>query len=79
VRAIEVDGRGGTDQNVNFSGPAGGPPTRGNCGANDLLFGGGEHVGNVQVTEGVDVHPGRYVGLRVEVNDKGAKPFGESC
>ena len=78
VWAIEVDGGGRPDKNVHFSWPTGGPTTGGYRRPNDLLFGGGEDVSNVEMTEGIDVHPGRHVRLRIEVDDKGAKPFCKS-
>ena len=45
--------------------------------ADDLLLRDGEHIGDVEVAGDLDVHAGRDIGLRVEVDDEGPDAAGE--
>ena len=63
-----ADGR--ADEDVDLARPARVHPLDGDRGADGLLLGRGEHVGDVEVAGDGDVHAGRDVGLRVEVDDE---------
>ena len=77
VRSVEVDGRRAADHDVDLAGAAFSPAAGRDRGAHDLLLGRGEHIGHVEVTGDMDVHAGRHIGLRVEIDDEGSKTAGE--
>ena len=77
VRPVEVDGGRAPDHHVDLAGAAARPAARGDRGADDLLLGGGEDVGDVEMTGDADVETRRDIRLRVEIDDEGSQSAGE--
>jgi hypothetical protein len=70
--AVEVDRGRAPDHHIDGRlGIRSRPAARGDRRTDDLLLRRGEHIGDVQVAGHLDVHAGRDVGLRVEVDDEG--------
>lgn len=70
VRSVEVDRRGAADHDVDSAGVRLRPPGRSDRLTHRLLLGRGEDIGDAQPAGQRDVHAGRHVGLRVEVDDE---------
>ncbi len=72
MRSVEVDrGRAADQRRRSCSERPSAQPLGAIAERDDLLLGRGEHIGDVEVPGDLDVHAGRDVGLRVEVDDEG--------
>lgn len=71
VRPVEVDGGRAADQDIDRPGVDLRPPARRDRLSDDLLFGVSEDVGDIESTGHLDIHAGRDIRLRVEVDDEG--------